>query len=215
MHMKKFLQTLMVVAVLCLPTLIHAQVSTYTFNTGVDASKWRALSASAWDTTLASTSTTGDAFRSQLMNIGFSFNFGGTSYTQFSMNSDGCLRLGPVVTGTANYTTPFSTANASANSPKILGIGRDGRMRGPSSGYIDLGCYLAYEVQGTAPNRVLVAEFNVAAYTSTTNCVTKWQVQLHEGSNAITIIYDSVPTETTATGIPDRYVYRCQRHPDC
>src|SRR5690348_316340 len=37
---------------------------------------------------------------SVVTNIGFTFNFGGTNYTQFSVSSNGLMRLGPVTTVT-------------------------------------------------------------------------------------------------------------------
>ena len=40
---------------------------------------------------------------SVLTNIGFSFNFGGTNYTQFGASANGCLRLGAVTTTASTY----------------------------------------------------------------------------------------------------------------
>ncbi len=197
--MKRLFQSLVLVVLMALPWLSFAQFSTYNFNTGVDQSRWIQLSTAAWDTTMPA-SGSGDSFKTPVQSIGFSFEIGGTAYTQFSMNSDGCLRLGSTEVGTSYYTTPFNATNAAQNNPKIIGIGRDGRMRAYASPYADLGCYLKYEVVGTAPNRVLVAEFNVASYTTTIQCIQKWQVQLHETSNAITIVYDAAPTENATVG---------------
>ena len=57
----------------------------YNFSTGVDATKWIALTSP----TSLITPGAGDYGVSTVQNIGFTFNFAGTNYTQFSVNSDG------------------------------------------------------------------------------------------------------------------------------
>ena len=149
----------------------------YRFSTGVDASKWYDLNSY----TNISVSD-GDSYASSLQNIGFTFTFAGTQYTQFSVNSDGNLRLGGTVTGTGNYTTPFSSTNANANNPKINGMGFDGYFVASSN-------YVRKQVFGEAPNRVLVVEFKESPYSSSYRQYTwNWQVQLSE-DGTIQIVY--------------------------
>ena len=150
----------------------------YNFSTGVDATKWIALTSP----TSLITPGAGDYGVSTVQNIGFTFNFAGTNYTQFSVNSDGNLRFGSTVTGTNYYTTPFSSTNAGYNNPKINFMGCDG--------YQTDSCYVYKEVVGTAPNRVLVVEFAMSTYnTASRPSLLRWQVQLFEGSNNIQIVY--------------------------
>ncbi|MBO4752934.1 MAG: choice-of-anchor J domain-containing protein, partial [Bacteroidales bacterium] len=161
--------------------LIDYSLAGYTFSTGTDASRWYNVT----NTTNLITSS-GDSYASALQNIGFTFPFGGTDYTQFSVNSDGNLRLGQTVTGTGSYYQPFSSTSANDNSPKINGFGFDG--------YFDIsnyGNYVHMQVFGTAPNRVLVVEFNESSYSSTYRQYPwKWQVQLFE-NGTVQMVYAS------------------------
>ena len=140
--MKKLLRLFMLAA-LFLPFAVNAQLSAiYQFSTGVDNTQWYTLTsdsvmlldASSFAT--SETATTGDSKKTELTDIGFTFNFAGVDYTQFSANSDGTVRLGSTVIGTSYYTTPFSASNANQNNPKICGLGCDGCMV--------LGDYIAY-----------------------------------------------------------------------
>ena len=157
-----------------------AQVlSDYIMTTGTDATKWQTLT-----TTTNLISGTGDSKASAVTNIGFTFNFAGTDYTQFSVNSDGNLRFGPTVTGTSGYSTPFSSSYANTNNPKINMMGCDGFIT--DSGYV------YHEVIGTAPDRVCVIEFATSTYNTVSRpSLLRWQVQLFEGSNNIQIVYYS------------------------
>ncbi len=148
-------------------------------STGTDATKWQTLT-----TTTNLITGTGDSKASAVTDIGFTFNFAGTNYTQFSVNSDGNLRFGAAVTGTGNYSTPFSSTNANSNNPKINMMGCDG--------YITDSGYVYHEVIGTAPDRVCVIEFATSTYNTVSRpSLLRWQVQLFEGSNNIQIVYYS------------------------
>ena len=154
-------------------------LSDYVMTTGTDATKWIQLT----DTT-SIISGTGDSKASAVTDIGFTFNFGGTNYTQFSVNSDGNLRLGGTVTGTSYYTTPFSSSSANYNNPKINMLGCDG--------YITDSGFVYHQVIGTAPDRVCVIEFATSTYaTASRNSLLRWQVQLFETSNDIQIVFPS------------------------
>ena len=123
--MKKHVQCLLLLAALLLPWATQAQsytLANYGFTTGVDASKWVNMTGS----TQILTPSGSDGLASSVQTIGFSFPFGGTNYTQYSVNTDGNLRLGATVTGTSSYTTPFSSSAANQNNPKINAFGCDG-----------------------------------------------------------------------------------------
>ena len=177
--MKKYLfLTLTIVLGLFVGRVTAQDLAAYTFSTGTDATKWIPLTTTT--TIIAPGAVDGRA--STLQEIGFPFMFGEDSYTQFSVNTDGNLRLGSTVTGTANYSTPFSSTNANINNPKINFMGCDG--------YQTDSCYVYKEVVGTAPNRVLVVEFAMSTYnTASRPSLLRWQVQLFEGSNNIQIVY--------------------------
>ncbi|MBR5725557.1 MAG: fibronectin type III domain-containing protein [Muribaculaceae bacterium] len=176
--MKKHLLFLMILFSIFAVRVNAQGLEDYNFSTGVDATKWIPLTT----TTSIITPGAGDYGVSAVQEIGFSFTFGETVYTQFSVNSDGNLRLGSTVTGTSNYTTPFSSSNASVNNPKINFMGCDGFLS--DSGHV------YKEVVGTAPNRILVVEFATSTYTSSSRpSILRWQVQLFEGTNAILIVY--------------------------
>ena len=150
---------LLIVAMMLVPWVTQAQtLDEYTFSTGTDASKWITV-----PTTLTSLISpgAGDYGVSTVHNLGFSFPFGEDSYTQFSVNSDGNLRFGSTVTGTSNYSTPFSSSNASVNNPKINFFGCDG--------YCDNSHYVRYlHTADTNGDSLGVVEFCMGTYTSTT-----------------------------------------------
>ena len=84
--MKKSLR-LFLFAVFFLPLALNAQLSAiYQFSTGIDTTKWYTLTS---DSTLLKVGTGNDSYASPVLNIGFTFNFAGVDYTQFSVNSDG------------------------------------------------------------------------------------------------------------------------------
>ena len=86
--MKTLIRLLALVAALSVGWAANAQSSLagYDFVTSTSANKWLALSS----TTNLLTSS-GDGVASSVQNIGFSFPFGGSTYTQFSVNSDGSI----------------------------------------------------------------------------------------------------------------------------
>ena len=185
--MKQFLRKmLLMAAIVVAPLATQAQLlADCIYSTGVDSTQWYTLTS-----TTSLITSTGDGARSTVQDIGFSFPFDGGTYTQYSVNADGNLRLGPTQTGTGNYSTPFSATNAAQNNPKINGMGCDGFLT--DSGYVHA------QVFGTAPSRVLVVEFATSTYsTGSRNSLLRWQVQLSE-SGMIKLVYGSAPPITPA-----------------
>ena len=138
--MFKLLKKLLLIAALVVPWATQAQsLGDYTFSTGTDATKWITLvdADTILDGYFATNVAGADSKASSLQNIGFAFPFGMGEYTKFSVNTDGNLRFGNSVTGTANYTTPFTTTNANTNNPKINFMGCDGFM-------LDTGIYKGF-----------------------------------------------------------------------
>ena len=93
------------------------------------------------------------------------------------------------MTGTANYTTPFSSSNANINNPKINFFGCDGFCTNDH--------YVRYLHTVDANNdSVGVVEFCTGTYNSTTRSnLYRWQVQLYHNGN-IVIVYGPAPNET-------------------
>ncbi|MBR6441153.1 MAG: hypothetical protein IKS44_03785, partial [Bacteroidales bacterium] len=184
--MKTLIRLLALVAALSVGWAANAQSSLagYDFVTSTSANKWLALSS----TTNLLTSS-GDGVASTLQNIGFTFPFGGSTYTQFSVNSDGNLRLGGTQTGTGSYDTPFSSSRASYNNPKINFFGCDG--------YCVAGTHYVHAQNFTSSSglKYLVVEFCLGTYASATqNVQYKWQVQLCENGNIQVVFPSTVPS---------------------
>ncbi|MBR5028731.1 MAG: hypothetical protein IKX51_05890, partial [Bacteroidales bacterium] len=148
------------------------QLSSYVYSTGVD-------SVSGWlsPTLTYSSLVSGDDVASGVCNIGFNFVFEGGVYTQFSVNTNGNLRLGGVAISSGYYSVPFGSSYADFNTPKIVGVGADlyGRT-------------LTYGVSGISPNRVGVFTYDGYTYGSTTDTF-QFQVQLYENTGEIRIVY--------------------------
>lgn len=188
--MKAFLRSLTLVAALCVGWAANAQsLADYTYATGVDATKWVTITDS---TNLLGTGNA-DGRASSLQNIGFTFPFGEDVYTQFSVNSDGNLRLGSTVTGTGAYSTPFNT-NANTNNPKINFLGCDGY-------FLDTIHYVYAENTVDANNdSILAVEFCLGTYTSATRSQKyKWQVHMYPSGKIEVVMASTAPNDAPAT----------------
>ncbi len=181
--MRKQFTFLMLLLSLCIGggTLKAQMIVDYMFSTGTDATKWIQLS------TTTSLITSGDNSVSTLQNIGFSFPFGESTYTQFSVNADGNLRLGSTVTGYTYYSSPFSSTNASYNNPKINAMGCDGYLT-------DSGHVYAQNTVNASGESLLVVEFYTSTYTTTSRpSLLKWQVHLYPNGNIEIVYHNSTP----------------------
>ena len=184
----KRLFTIMLFAAMLLPWAVQSQaiMPSYTYSTGVDATKWITLDATATELFGASK----DDFASSVIDFGFNFQFGEDYYHQFSVSTNGLFTLGPVVAGTSNGYAKFSS---STNFPKIIGVGKD---LGTCTGG-----YIKYQIVGQAPSRTLVVEYKTGHhYTASNIADVNWQVQLHENSNKVIIVYSSTAPATYPDG---------------
>lgn len=148
------------------------QAGNYAFTTGTGAT----LNSMAGSTQLVAANM--DDGSSAVTNIGFTFTFACTNYTQFSASSNGLLGLG----GTA-VTTSYSNAMTGSASYPIVAAAWDD-MSTCTTGKVH------YRLTGAAPNRVLTVEWlfgnlseNSGAYTKTV------QVRLYETTNVVEIVY--------------------------
>ena len=133
-----------------------------------------------------------------MTNIGFDYWYDGVRATQFSVNANGLIRLGPTVVSTSfdNATDFASTLNAPKIAPYYddLCTGSDGKVH--------------YKVVGTAPNRKLVIEWQNMKVTRNTSCVGAvgngtFQAWLHEPSHStspgvIEFVYGALPAAAAA-----------------
>lgn len=122
-------------------------------------------------------------------NIGFTFRFAGTNYTQFSLNTNGQIRLGGTAINTANadpganiaYLLPFYSA---ANSIRVR-----------------TNSQIHFRMTGSSPNRVTTIEYKdvLLPYSSafSTNTST-FQVRLYESSNRIEFVYGTMRFQEAA-----------------
>jgi len=118
-----------------------------------------------------------DVTASPVTSIGFSFNFGGTDYTQFSASCNGVMGLGgSAVTG--------ADGNNSTTYPTIVPMWDD--MHTCTNGNVQ---YVLNTSGGTG-NRILVVEWNYGNYAERSGTFTKTvQVWLYESTNQIKIVY--------------------------
>ncbi|WP_026976493.1 T9SS type A sorting domain-containing protein [Flavobacterium tegetincola] len=118
--------------------------------------------------------------------LGFNFLFMGTSYTHFSANSNGQMRLhaGSGEAAIANNVT--AAANAA--------------ILAPFTGDNEVGNGLRFKVVGTAPNRTFVLEWNqfYVFYTNLSNAG-NMQVWLEESTGKITYMYGEIYNSSTSS----------------
>jgi gliding motility-associated-like protein len=119
----------------------------------------------------------GDDVQSGIFNIGFTFCFYGSNYTQFRIGSNGWVSLGAgVQPGTF---TSVAIPNGGAGVPKncIMGPWQDWNP--------GIGGQVRYQVQGTAPCRRLVVSWIGVPMYSCTNLQGTFHIILYESTNVI------------------------------
>ena len=179
---------MLLLVALCVPWVTQSQsLSDYTFATNTDASAWVTLSSSATELT----TIYDDDAATSVMNIGFSFQFCGMNYTQWSCNSNGRVALGPVAVDNW-WVNPFTASNITNSRnvfPLIAALGMDNTLEGT-------GVWVKYEVVGTAPNRVLVIEYRTPSEYDEDGALVNYQIQLFEGLNKVRFVYGATAATT-------------------
>ncbi|MCK9340103.1 MAG: glycine-rich protein, partial [Bacteroidales bacterium] len=135
-------------------------------------------------TTISGTAlTTGDDAETQTANIGFTFNYCGTDYTQVSASTNGLLRLG------GGQTTYRANSMASTTYYNVIAAFWD-----------DLSAStLYYNTSGVAPNRVFTLQ-HYGYYLGDGSNYFYYQIKLYETTNVIEIHYGNGLTNVTSTG---------------
>jgi PKD repeat protein len=134
------------------------------------------------------------------VNIGFTFNYLGTDYTQAGICTNGWVSLGPVVSSTYDNAYLFSTT-----APNVtLAPWFDDQVTDSPTGII------SYKTEGTSPNRIFTVEFTrMLTYYSTATARISYQVKLYETSNVIEFCYGNLEigshssSESASIGIED------------
>lgn len=126
-----------------------------------------------------------DEASSGAVNIGFTFTYGCSTYTQFVASSNGWMSLGNNTTQTL-YTNSLATTG---QGPILAPLWDD--LSTSSTGSVN------YVLSGTAPNRVLTIEWlNMLWDYNASGPVISFQVKLYETSNLIDFTYSRGGTGT-------------------
>ncbi|MFD1469001.1 T9SS type A sorting domain-containing protein [Hymenobacter caeli] len=151
------------------------------------------------------TANTDDA-NSAAQDIGFTFTFNGTAFTQFVLNTNGFVRLG----ATAPSAVDLYLGEASNNVDPILSNNAaDVNILAPfnfdlAAGTAAGGTEYRVATTGTQPNRVCTVQWkNVqdkAATAATQYASFSFQLKVYEGTNAIEFVYGPVVAGTGAAG---------------
>ncbi|MGV3459402.1 MAG: fibronectin type III domain-containing protein [Flavobacterium sp.] len=127
--------------------------------------------------------------------IGFNFFYKGTTYTNFSVNTNGFISLGSNTLPSQTYTNSL-TSNTNIIAPFWDDLYVTGSV--PTS---QVGNYIKYKLDGSAPNRVLTVEWIGMEQYQYAGPNINFQAKLYETTNKIEFIYGSmeVYNGTTST----------------
>ncbi len=119
--------------------------------------------------------------------IGFNFVYQGNTFSSFSVNAAGLLKLGSVVVTTESV----NNASSTTNTPKLYAWwDATATMAAANGGGV------TFALTGSAPNRVLTVQWRVA-YTTLATTGFSYQVKLYESTNVIEYLYGAVPPSGT------------------
>jgi hypothetical protein len=137
--------------------------------------------------------------KSEVYDIGFTFNYHGTDYTQVLICTNGWLSLGSGNSTSQDNSTLFTTAEAN----NVLAPWFDDLIDDNSS-------VVGYKLEGATPYRVFTAEWkSIHTYSNKPGAKINFQVKLFETSNIIEFHYGSLTgtghsaSESASIGIED------------
>jgi hypothetical protein len=135
-------------------------------------------------TAVTATNSSNDDGISAVQNIGFTFNFNGTAFTQFKMNTNGWIGLGSAATATTNY----SSLNG-AESNVIAAYSGDLTSTGGAMSFL---------TSGTPGSQICKIEWkSTTEFTaSEVPAASNFQIWLYEGTDVIEIHYDAFTAGT-------------------
>ncbi len=120
------------------------------------------------------------------VDLGFTFNYNGTDYTQISIQSNAWIAMGSSVV--QKQKTPLSDNGSSNNAISIFGCSLKSSPTGE----------LMSKMEGTAPNRIFTIQWKsyVRDYAASPNIfdedILNFQIKLHETSNKIEFVYGNM-----------------------
>jgi len=181
--MKKSLLLILVVFALGLFSTAYAQsAADYTYATATDGSLYDMSSGTqdAYNTGVGS-----DSGVSSVLNIGFTFIYFGSSYTQFSVSANGLMRLGETVISGTSYAPVAGQAI-------IAPLSGDNYLL--STGKIH------YRVTGTEGSRKLIVEWvDLRTPYGTTGTGSKCQAVLYETTGKVEFVYGTMYMNSAAS----------------
>ncbi|MCA6364975.1 MAG: T9SS type A sorting domain-containing protein [Bacteroidetes bacterium] len=155
-----------------------------TFNTPVNTYSFASGTGASLDPMTGAATAVGanvDDTPSGVIPIGFTFNFNGVNYTDFSVSPDGWLRMGNVAP-TSQFT---NSVTSTTNIPKLYPYWDD-ITTGTNGG-------VTYVVTGTAPNRILKVQWFVTVpYNFTGPANSTCQAWLYESTNVVEFRYGTM-----------------------
>ncbi len=178
--MKKIVTSLFIVTLLAFT--LNAQ-NQYSASTSTDT--YTALvggSVFTWTETTAN-----DEGYTSATNIGFTFNYNGTAFTQFQASTNGFIRLG---TGLAAATPADALAGLLRSI--IAPLWDDLAVNSTASD-------ITYQLSGVSPNQVLTIEWKNMKWTKTATLLSEFQVKLYEVDNHIEFIYGALNPNASAS----------------
>lgn len=171
MH-KKLLNRFSIILIFLISSVFSNAQLSYTFS-GVAGT----YTANAAPTTIHAAGV--DDALSAAINIGFTFNYGCTNYTQIKVSSNGWFTFNTAVTGT----NAFNNLATSTDRPMVAPLWDDLA--------VGAGSTVNYKLTGTSPNRILTIEWSQMEWTYTaTTWAVGFQAKLYETTNVIEFIYN-------------------------
>ena len=140
--------------------------------------------------------TANDEGYTSATNIGFTFNYNGTAFTQFQASTNGFIRLG---TGLAAATATDALSGTLRSI--IAPLWDDLAVTNTTAD-------ITYQLSGVTPNQVMTIEWNNMKWNKTAVGLSQFQVKLYEVDNHIEFIYGTLnPTAGLASiGLADNTV---------
>ncbi len=172
---KVFFVLVALIGLICNQTQAQNIVDNYSFSTTIDSTAWIA---GVDSTIIASPAGTVTNIRSDRIDIGFTFNLGGSTFSQFSTNVNGTIRLGSsLISASGAFAQPLGS-NCYAGRVEPFGW----------RGQFDSTCYTRYATVGDSGSRVTVVETRMGVYGQNSTHIT-FQVHFFEATGGIRFVY--------------------------
>lgn len=155
--------------------------------------------------TVITTANTDDA-NSAATPIGFTFNYNGTAFTDFVLNTNGFIKLGTAAPSAPNVTNFFADAANSNIIAAAAGVDLQGAADQTASP-----TQYSVSTSGASGSRVCTIQFKNVSDKATVGTTTtpaqfatmQFQIKLYEGTNTIELVYGAwTGNGATATGQP-------------